>query len=153
PPPCVAAGQQSFAGFVAINHGTRPAAETAVATTGSAGVNLNSALAVRGAGVKLIEGAIASGVGFLEQVGPNLSGGEEFIRHPDAGQVRVPPQAVARWAGRHGLGAGGAFGAARSQVQNGLAPMSNPLLYQGVDRINLHPLRAQSEDAVGRRVT
>src|SRR5208337_5628459 len=34
--------------------------------------NLDGALTVAGAGVKLVEGAIASGVGFLEQVGPNV---------------------------------------------------------------------------------
>jgi hypothetical protein len=65
----------------------------------------------------------------------------------------MPPQSVAGLAGRHGLGAGGAFGAARSQVQDGLAPMANPLPYQGVNRVNLHPLRAPAEDAVGGRVT
>src|SRR5208337_4340700 len=71
---------------------------------------------------------------------------------PDAGQVRMPPQSVAGFTGRHGLGAGGAFGAARSQVQNGLSPMASPLLYQGVYRVNLHPLRTPAEGAVGGRV-
>jgi hypothetical protein len=63
-------------------------------------------------------GAIVSGVGFLEQAGPNLFGREEFygIRYPDAGQVRMPPQSVTRLARRHGLGAGGAFGAPRAEV-------------------------------------
>ena len=65
-----------------------------------------------------------------------------------AGQVRMPPQAVARLAGRHGLGAGGAFGAARPQVQNGLTPMPHPLLHKFVHRINFYPLRAPAEDAV-----
>ena len=41
------AAEQSFADFVAVNHRTRPAAETAVAATGSAGVNLDRALTVR----------------------------------------------------------------------------------------------------------
>ena len=45
--------------------------------------------------------------------------------------------------------AGGAFGATRAQVQDGLAPMANPLLEEFVDRVNLHPLSAPAEGAVG----
>jgi hypothetical protein len=48
--------------------------------------------------------------------------------------------------------AGGAFGAARSEVQNGLSPMAHTLLHEDIDRINLHALRTPAEDAVGGRV-
>jgi hypothetical protein len=64
----------------------------------------------------------------------------------------MPPQSVACFTGRHGLGAGGAFRAACAEVQDGLTPMADTLLHQGIDRINLHPLRAPAEGAVGRRV-
>src|ERR1035437_2453599 len=64
----------------------------------------------------------------------------------------MPPQSVALLACRHGLGAGGAFGAARAEVQNGLSPMSHTLLHEDIDRINLHALLTPAEDAIGGRV-
>ncbi len=57
-----------------------------------------------------------------------------------AWQVRMTAQPIARFTGRHGLSAGGAFGAARAEVQYSFSPMADPLLYKDVDRINLHPL-------------
>jgi hypothetical protein len=36
--------------------------------------------------------------------------------------------------------AGGAFGAAGSEVQDGFSPMAHALLHQGVYRIDLHAL-------------
>ena len=65
----------------------------------------------------------------------------------------MPPQAIARLAACHGLSARGAFGAARSQVQDGLTPVADPLLHEVVHRINLHALRAPAERAVGGRVS
>jgi hypothetical protein len=53
----------------------------------------------------------------------------------------------------HGLRAGGAFGTAGAEKQYGLSPMTKPLLYECVHRVNLHPLGAPAESAVGRRVT
>jgi len=70
-----------------------------------------------------------------------------------AGQAGMPPQSVARLACRHSLGAGGAFGAARSQVQDGLTPMADSLLHEVVDGINLHALRTPAEGAVGGWIT
>src|ERR1019366_1592933 len=64
----------------------------------------------------------------------------------------MTPQSVASLAAGHGLGAGGAFGAARSEVQDRFSPMADPLLYKVIDRIDLHPLRTPAEDAVGRRI-
>ena len=54
-------------------------------------------------------------VRILKQVGSNLFRAEELnrIRDPDARQVRMPVQAVARLAACHGLSTSGAFGAAR----------------------------------------
>ncbi len=85
------AGEQAFAGLVALNDGAGPAAEAGVAATGGAGVNLDGAFAVGGAGVKLVERAVVAAprIGFLEQVGPDFFGSEEFNRigYPDAGQI------------------------------------------------------------------
>ena len=149
----VATGKQSFTGPVAVNHRAGPAAETAVPATGRAGVDLDGAFAVRGAGIELVEGTVVTTprVGFLEQVRPNVLRGEEFdgIGHPHAGQVRVPVQPIARFATRHRLSAGGAFGAARAEVQYGLSPMADALLHKDVDGVNLHPLRAPAEGVVG----
>lgn len=54
--------------------------QTGVAATAGAGVGLDSALAVGGAGVVLVEGAIVAAprVGLLEQAGPDFLSGEEF---------------------------------------------------------------------------
>jgi hypothetical protein len=60
----------------------------------------------------------------------------------------MTPQSVARLTRRHGLGASGAFRAARAELQDRLSPMADALPYQVIDRIDLHPLRAPAEGAV-----
>jgi len=152
----VAAGEQSLAGPVPVNHRTRPASETARAATGRAGVDLDGAFAARGAGIELVQRAVVAAprVGILKQIGPDLFRGQELngIGHPDARQVRVAVQAVARLAARHGLRAGGAFGAARAEMEDGFALMADALLHEVVDGIDLHALRTPAEGAVGRRI-
>ena len=152
----VAAGKQTFTGLVALDDGARPAAETGMAATGRASVDLDGTLAVGSAGVEFVRRAVVAAprVRLLEEIGPNLLGGEEFdgVGNPDAREVGVTVQAVAPLAAGHGLRAGRAFGAARAEMQNGFAPMADALLHEIVDGIDLHALRAPAEGAVGRRV-
>ncbi len=51
------------------------------------------------------------------------------------------------------LGAGGAFGAAGTQMEDGLAPASHALLDEASHRINLHSLRTPAKSAVRWRIT
>jgi len=135
----VAAGQQSLARLIAIQYSARPAAESAIAAAWRAGIDLNRAFAIAGAGVELIEAAVvaASGIRRLQQVCPDFLGGEEFngIGHPNAGQVRMAAQPVASLAVVHGLGASGTFRAARAEMDDGLSPMADTLLHKDVDGI------------------
>jgi hypothetical protein len=99
----------------------------------------HSPLLVPPCGIELVEGPVVTAprVGFLKQVGPNVLRGEEFNRigHPDARQVRMPVQPVARFTTRHRLSAGGAFGAARTEVEDALSPAPEALLHNKIDRI------------------
>ena len=90
----------------------------------------------------------------MEKIGPDFFGAEEFdgVGDPDAWKVRVTIQAAARFAIGHRLRAGGTFGASRTQMQDGFAPVANALLDENGDGIDLEALSAPAEDAVGRRV-
>ena len=76
----VAAGEQSFAGFVFVNDGAGPATETGVAATGRAGVNLNGTFAAARVGVEFVERAVVvtPRVRVLQEISPDFFGGEEF---------------------------------------------------------------------------
>jgi len=154
----VAAGKQTFTGLVALDDGARPAAETGMAATGRASVDLDGTLAVGSAGVEFVRRAVVAAprVRLLEEIGPNLLGGEEFdgVGNPDAREVGVTVQAVAPLAAGHGLRAGRAFGAARAEMENGFAPVAvgHAHLHKGGDGIDLEALGTPAENAIRRRV-
>ena len=115
-------GEWLFAESEPFGARASPAAETGVGATRGAGVNLDGTFPVEGVGVELVERAVvpAPGVRFLEEVGPNFFGGEKLdgVGNPDAREVRMPIQAIAR-------AAGGYFDAGVSaEHRNGLFPLA-----------------------------
>jgi len=54
----VAAGEEAFAGFVALDHGAGPAAEAGIPTARGAGIDVDRALAAAGVLVEPVEVAV-----------------------------------------------------------------------------------------------
>jgi hypothetical protein len=151
----VAALEQAFAGFVPLDDGARPAAEAGISAARGAGVYVDRAFA-GGVVVELEDVAIvaAPGVADLQEVGPDVLGFEVFdwVGNPDALEVGMAAQAVAGFAIGHGLRAGGAFAAARAEMEDGVAPLADALFHKLGDGINLQALGAPAEGAVWRRI-
>src|SRR3989304_6384627 len=107
--PFVPARKEALAGFVAGDNGASPATETAIATARGASVDLDGAFAVACVCVEFIKRAIVAAprIWPLQQVCPNFFGAQilDRVRNPDAWEIRVTPQAIARFDAGHGFGA------------------------------------------------